>query len=107
MYCTGCGFQMADDAAFCSRGGKATGAPATPRVASQRRLTRPMYDKKIAGVCSGFARYLDMDVTVVRVIWLILAFTTGAGFIGYIIGWIAMPREDAPPTVAVAQPTTT
>lgn len=107
MYCTGCGFQMTDDAAFCSRCGKATGAPATPRVTSQRRLTRPMYDKKIAGVCSGFARYLDMDVTVVRVVWLILAFTTGAGFIGYIIGWIAMPREDAPPTVAVAQPSAT
>jgi len=107
MYCTGCGLQMADDAAFCSRCGKATGAPATPRVTSPRRLTRPMYDKKIAGVCSGFARYLDMDVTVVRVVWLILAFTTGAGFIGYIIGWIAMPREDVPPTVAVAQPTAT
>jgi phage shock protein PspC (stress-responsive transcriptional regulator) len=65
-----------------------------------------MYDKKIAGVCSGFARYLDMDVTVVRIVFLILAFTTGAGFIGYIVGWIAMPREDAPP-VAVVQPTAT
>lgn len=107
MYCTGCGFQMADDAAFCSKCGKATGAPPTPRVTSRRRLTRPMYDKKIAGVCSGFARYLDVDVTLVRVIWLILAFTTGAGFIGYIIGWICMPREDAPPTVVVVEPTTT
>jgi len=97
---------MADEAAFCSRCGKATGAPPTPRVTSQRRLSRPMYDKKIAGVCSGFARYLDMDVTLVRVIWLILAFTTGAGFVGYIIGWIAMPREDAPPA-PVAQPITT
>ena len=65
-----------------------------------------MYDKKIAGVCSGFARYLDMDVTLVRVIWLVVAVTTGAGFIGYIIGWIAMPREDAPPA-PVAQPITT
>ena len=66
-----------------------------------------MYDKKIAGVCSGFAHYLDMDVTLVRVIWLVLALTTGAGFIGYIIGWICMPREEAPPTAAVAQPATT
>ena len=65
-----------------------------------------MYDKKIAGVCSGFARYLDMDVTLVRVIWLIVAFGTGVGFLGYIIAWICMPREDAPPVV-VAQPTAT
>lgn len=64
-----------------------------------------MYDKKIAGVCSGFARYFDMDVTLMRVIWLILAFGTGVGFIGYIIAWICMPREDAPPRTVVVQAT--
>lgn len=52
-----------------------------------------MYDKKIAGVCGGFARYFDCDVTLMRVIWLILAFGTGVGFIGYIIAWIAMPKD--------------
>ncbi len=96
---------MGEDAAFCSRCGKATGAPPAPRVVSQRRLSRPMYDKKIAGVCAGFARYLDMDVTLMRVLWLIVAFTTGVGFIGYIIAWICMPREYAPPGITVAQPT--
>jgi len=107
MFCTSCGLQMGEDAAFCSRCGKATGAPPTPRVVSPRRLTRPMYDKKIAGVCSGFARYLDMDVTLVRVVWLIVAFATGVGFIAYVIAWICMPREDAPVAAPVAQPTTT
>jgi phage shock protein C len=105
MFCTACGLQMGDDAAFCSRCGKATGAPATPRVVSVRRLSRPMYDKKIAGVCSGFARYLDMDVTLMRVLWLIIAFTTGVGFIGYVIAWICMPREYAPAGITVVQPT--
>jgi phage shock protein C len=64
-----------------------------------------MYDKKIAGVCSGFARYLDMDVTLVRVIWLIVAFGTGVGFLGYIIAWICMPREDVPPGITVVPAT--
>jgi phage shock protein C len=105
MFCTACGFQMGDDAAFCSRCGKATGAPATPRAISHRRLSRPMYEKKIAGVCAGFARYLDMDVTLVRVLWLVIAFGTGVGFIAYIVAWICMPREDTPPVTAVAQPT--
>jgi phage shock protein C len=96
---------MGDDAAFCSRCGKATGAPATPQVVSPRRLSRPMYDKKIAGVCSGFARYLDMDVTLMRVLWLILAFATGVGFIVYVVAWICMPRDYAPPGFTVVQPT--
>jgi len=60
-----------------------------------------MYDKKIAGVCAGFARYFDCDVTLMRVIWLIIAFGTGVGFIGYIVAWIAMPREYCPPATAV------
>ncbi len=105
MFCTACGLQMDDDAAFCSRCGKATGAPAAPRAVSPRRLSRPMYDKKIAGVCAGFARYLDMDLTLLRVLWLVIAFATGIGFIAYIVAWICMPREDMPAAHAVVQPT--
>ena len=52
--------------------------------------------KKIAGVCTGFARYLGVDVTLVRLVWLVIAFTAGVGFIAYIVAWIAMPLEDAP-----------
>src|SRR6516225_5414930 len=105
MYCTTCGLQMSDDAAFCSRCGKATGAPATPRLRTQRRLSRPMHDKKIAGVCAGFARYLDMDVTLVRIIWLVVFLTAGIGLIAYIVAWICMPRDDMPVPAVVAQPT--
>jgi phage shock protein C len=64
-----------------------------------------MFDKKIAGVCSGFARYLGVDVTLMRIIWLVVALTTGIGFIAYVIAWIAMPRDEAPIGVAVPQRT--
>jgi phage shock protein C len=88
---------MSEDAAFCSRCGKATGAPAAPRVASpQYRLSRPMLDKKIAGVCAGFARYFGVDVTLLRILWIILALFTGVGFIAYIVAWICMPRDYTP-----------
>ena len=47
--------------------------------------------KKIAGVCAGVAYYLDMDPTIVRVIWGVLAFCYGAGIVAYIILWIIAP----------------
>ena len=51
--------------------------------------------KKIGGVCAGFAEYLEIDVTVMRIIFLALAILPpGIGLIGYVIGWIAMPRCD-------------
>ena len=63
-----------------------------------------MYDKKIAGVCAGFARYFGMDVTVMRVLWLIVAFGSGGiGFVGYIVAWIAMPRDYEPVATTVVQ----
>ena len=48
-------------------------------------------DKKIAGVCAGVAHYFDMDPTIVRVIWGVLAFGYGAGIVAYIIVWIIAP----------------
>lgn len=47
---------------------------------TQRRLTRSVIDKKIAGVCAGLARYMGVDVTVLRIIFLISLFFGGLGF---------------------------
>jgi len=67
-----------------------------------------MHDKKIAGVCAGFARYAGMDVTLTRVLWLIVAFCTGGiGFIAYIVAWIVMPRDETASPAFVPQQTTT
>jgi phage shock protein PspC (stress-responsive transcriptional regulator) len=63
-------------------------------MAPYRPLRRVMKDKKIAGVCAGFAEYFDMDVTLMRIIFLVLLVTPpGVGLIGYVIGWVAMPRD--------------
>ncbi|WP_173218387.1 MULTISPECIES: PspC domain-containing protein [unclassified Streptococcus] len=52
---------------------------------------RSGHDKKIAGVCAGVAHYLDMDPTIVRVIWGVFACCYGAGIVAYIILWIIAP----------------
>jgi phage shock protein PspC (stress-responsive transcriptional regulator) len=50
-------------------------------------------NKKIAGVCAGLARYLDVDVTMVRVLWLGIALCTGVGFLVYLAAWIVVPSD--------------
>jgi len=64
--------------------------------AHTKKLARSRTDRKIAGVCGGFATYFDLDVTLVRILWLMLAFIGGWGILGYFIAWIAMPEERAP-----------
>jgi phage shock protein C len=95
MYCTNCGRQLHDEDNFCSQCGKAT-KPGC--LVPAQRLVRIREGKKIAGVCAGFACYLGVDVTLVRIIWLVIAFTAGVGIIAYIVAWIAMPMEERAPT---------
>jgi phage shock protein PspC (stress-responsive transcriptional regulator) len=53
-----------------------------------------MWDKKIAGVCSGFAQYLDVDVTLVRLTVVAgTLFSGGIGLLAYIAAWIIMPSD--------------
>ncbi len=54
-------------------------------MTTQRRLYRDTENGKISGVCAGLSDYFDLDVTVVRVIWLILLFCVGSGLVAYII----------------------
>ena len=44
-------------------------------------------------MCAGFARYLDVDVILVRTIWLVVAVATGVGFLAYLAAWIIMPSD--------------
>jgi phage shock protein PspC (stress-responsive transcriptional regulator) len=66
-------------------------APAATPAASRKRLRRSVTDAKLGGVCSGVAEYFALDVTLVRVVWLILGLT-GTGIIAYIVCWIVIPE---------------
>lgn len=61
---------------------------------SYRRLTRSTTDRKIAGVCGGLAKYLNIDPTVVRIIFLIALLSASFGFWAYLIVWIAAPEDN-------------
>ena len=56
-----------------------------------KKLMRSGKDQKIGGVCAGVAPYFDIDPTIVRVIWAVLAFCYGTGVLAYIILWLIAP----------------
>jgi phage shock protein C len=63
------------------------------------RLTRSVTDHQLAGVCGGLAEYFNVDSTIVRVVWVILAIYPGViigGVIAYLIGWMIIPPNQAP-----------
>lgn len=60
---------------------------------SPKKLYRNIRDKKIAGVCSGLAEYLNVDVTVVRIIFLVALICGSLGFWIYLIVWCLAPEH--------------
>ncbi len=72
-----------------------TGAPSPWQdKPASKKLTRNTSTKMIAGVCSGLADYLNVDVTIVRLGFVALTIVTGGvGAIGYIAGWIVIPER--------------
>lgn len=59
-----------------------------------KRLERPREGRMIAGVCAGLANYFGIDVTIVRIIWVLLLLPGGfPGLLPYIVLWILMPEE--------------
>ncbi len=63
-------------------------------MSSQTRLLRNPAAGRIAGVCAGIAEYLDTDVTLVRLAWVVLSIVPGGfvgGLVAYIAAWVIMP----------------
>jgi len=60
---------------------------------THKRLYRDENNKLIGGVCSGLANYFNIDIVIVRIVFIILFFSFGVGLIPYIILWIAVPSS--------------
>lgn len=58
-----------------------------------KRLTKSRTDRQLCGVCGGFAEYLNLDPTVVRLICVLLAIAAGGGVIAYLVAALIMPEE--------------
>ncbi|MDD7552024.1 MAG: PspC domain-containing protein [Candidatus Cryptobacteroides sp.] len=57
-----------------------------------KRLKLSSTDVKIFGICGGLAEYLNVDSTLVRIVFVILALAGGSGIIAYLVCWALMPR---------------
>jgi phage shock protein PspC (stress-responsive transcriptional regulator)/energy-converting hydrogenase Eha subunit E len=74
--------------------------PAPTPPAPRPPLRRSESDKVLAGVAGGFARWLEIDPVIVRVVLVILAVFGGSGLLLYVIGWLFIPTESAPASEA-------
>ena len=58
----------------------------------EKKLYRSDTDKMLCGVCGGIAEYFDVDPTIIRLLWAILA-STGSGIVAYIIAAVIIPKR--------------
>jgi len=66
-----------------------------PPVAASRssQLVRPRYPRLIAGVCAGFSEHYGWDLSVVRIVTVVLAvLTSGIGLVAYVAAWVLIPE---------------
>ncbi len=61
-----------------------------------RRLYRAGNDKILGGVCAGLANYLRLDPAIVRILFVLITFGWGFGFLLYIVLWIVLPTRSLP-----------
>jgi phage shock protein PspC (stress-responsive transcriptional regulator) len=78
-----------------------TGAPASDAPGS-RKLFRLPVEGMFGGVCAGLAAYFNIDVVWVRLLFVLLAFASGVGFLVWLVLLIVMPRADMPEDIAAA-----
>ena len=62
-------------------------------MSEEKKLQRSRTDKKIFGVCAGLAKYFGVDVTIIRILFLIALLCVGGGLIAYLICALVMPEE--------------
>lgn len=105
MICHQCRHELPENANFCLNCGRDQKASrTTPRTV--RPLRRSVSNRKLAGVCGGLANYFNVDVTIVRLLWVIVAIVPPASVlavIAYLAGWLLMPGEKSRGSVDLSQ----
>jgi phage shock protein C len=87
--CVKCQKELEPESAFCRFCGADVRAQGTPK-----RLTRRPAEGKLGGVCAGIAAYLETDVALVRLGWVILSIVPGlflGGALAYLAAWLMIP----------------
>jgi phage shock protein C len=64
-------------------------------ILAMKQLFRPKKNRILGGVCAGLGEHLDVDPTVIRLIWAVVSvLSIGTGILIYILAWIIIPEED-------------
>jgi phage shock protein C len=102
MVCPQCQREISIDSNYCNYCGARQHSATTAK-----RLTRSSANSKIAGVCGGIAEYLNVDVTAVRLLWVVLSVLPGCifgGIIAYLAAWIIVPKDSGFASTAATAP---
>jgi len=92
MTCVRCARDIDPDSIFC----RYCGAAQQPNAPGARRLTRLPAEAQIGGVCAGLADYFGVDVSLVRVAWVVFSIVPGGivgGIIAYLLAWAIVPAR--------------
>ncbi|NMB36834.1 MAG: PspC domain-containing protein [Bacteroidales bacterium] len=79
---------------FENEGGTSSSSSAQAENKGPRKFYRDYDNRAIAGVCSGLAQYLNIDVVLVRILFVLLTLLGSAGIWVYIILWIVAPKAE-------------
>lgn len=60
-----------------------------------KKLTLSTQNKKFVGVCGGIGEYLNIDATIIRILWILgTLLSFGTGLLAYVICWMLIPNSD-------------
>jgi phage shock protein PspC (stress-responsive transcriptional regulator) len=76
--------------------------PTTQQEPQRPALRRPFDGRMVTGVAAGFADYLGVDATLVRIAFVVLTFLGGVGIPLYLAGLLLIPDEDSDQSIAAA-----
>src|SRR5438445_10339328 len=77
-----------------------TETTATADQPSSPLFVRPSEGRMLAGVCAGIAKRWDLDVTLVRIVAVVLTLLSGVGLAAYVAAWLLTPSVDGPAPLA-------
>ena len=60
-------------------------------IDKNKKLYRVQEGKLLGGVCKGLAEYFEIDVTIIRIAWVIVVCFAGVGLLAYLIALLVMP----------------